>query len=319
MKEIVYAFLLLIFSGSVLGQNLNSEQVSFDIKNKVLKRVTEIKSLPLSYDSLKNLNSFKLDSITVHDKKEGLEERAISELETGLTDRIKSDEMDPSFMSDGQFSPTGFSAEDLKLERIKEKSLQQDFPLTRKSFESAREDLEKKKKKYAEMADSRRKDIAKKRSSLSDKKVYERLETGFVASFNSMEFVPDQLHAQIGYYLDKNVAMGTGLVFSLRNPDSSDNHAISGLKLYSTIKLNSALFFLTEYHRQVRTPNETHQKNQLSSSNSFLTGIGSDIKLFKGLHLRTTISAFMDKNLTKPGPLYEKINLNAGLIYYRIK
>ena len=215
-------------------------------------------------------------------------------MEEELTERSGLEEMgemgfDPSF---GEEMPFEIPAVDGYVkEKLNPKTLQEDIFTDRGLLEKAMGDLDQKKRKFRKIEDSRFTEFAKKRNSLSDRKFTQRSEVGITASYIPSLGRLSGIQGQFGYALNSKLTAGSGLVFKGLGFGGQAGAAnpLSAVKVFSNFRIQENIFLLTEYYRPLGQNKET-DINRAEAKHNLLMGMGSDIRIYKTIFLRSSVA-----------------------------
>ena len=150
-------------------------------------------------------------------------------------------------------------------------------------FQEAQADIQKLKKKYSELPDTRYPEEGTKRNSLEDKPFKNRLYFGGNLNIPSTDpFILDT-NLQLGYWINKKWLGGVGII--LREQFSSDSTArVSGdgygYSFFTRYDIPKGFFAWAEVERQVnRSLFNNEQDNKMSWQSAYLAGIGREFKI----------------------------------------
>lgn len=166
---------------------------------------------------------------------------------------------------------------------ISQKLKQQDFLVPREKLYQARESLLSEKKKYTSIADTRVKEVATKRQSLSHLSFSQRIEYGVLAQIRSNSLANIEIHPQVGYAMSKRSILGLGLRL---NPQDAD--FFNGVKFFFSRQFARNFQWITEYSFSLNNALEGSKSIDAIDSPLF-TGLGGDIQLKGKLYLRTAV------------------------------
>ncbi|WP_373523795.1 hypothetical protein [Aquiflexum sp.] len=315
MKCTCLLIFLLPILQPVSGQDFYSKGFSFTPKPNPINLEFPTKNLGGSLEQLRKsngaINNIPLDSA----KSEEYKEKILLKMEEELTERSGLGEMgemgfDPSF---GEEMPFEIPAVDGSVkDKLNPKTLQEDFFTDRRLLENAMNDLDKKKKKFKRIEDSRYPEYAKKRNSLSDRKFSQRSELGLIASYIPSFGQVSGIQGQFGYALNSKLTAGSGLVLG-HSDLSTRTISLTAIKMFSNIRVKENIFLLTEYYRSLAETKEIH-KNGAEGKNLLMMGMGSDIRIYKTIFLRSSVAFSANGFGISALNLKERLVLSAGLV-----
>lgn len=150
-------------------------------------------------------------------------------------------------------------------------------------FQEAQADIQKLKKKYSELPDTRYPEEGTKRNSLEDVPFSKRLYFGGNLSLQSTDPVVINTNLQLGYWINKKWLAGAGIV--LREQFSSDTTASVtgdgyGYSLFTRYDIPKGFFAWMEFERQInKSLFNSEQVINTQWQSAHLLGIGREFKI----------------------------------------
>lgn len=149
-------------------------------------------------------------------------------------------------------------------------------------FQEAQADIQKLKKKYSELPDTRYPEEGTKRNSLEDKPFKDRLYFGGNLSLQSTDPVIINTNLQLGYWVNKKWLAGVGIIF--REQFGSDSTSVTGdgygYSFFTRYDIPKGFFAWAEVERQINKSlfnSETSGDTKWESAH--LLGVGREFKI----------------------------------------
>jgi len=261
--------------------------------SKIKSRVAASNEYRDLLDSLRSIDKEDIDTAINYYSEMGAEKLESSLLEREELASLEGD----AGLKQAYFEELPMSNEEVDKalqQKMDLKKIQKDFSIDKEKLNEGVEKINKLKKKYSSLLDSRDLSLGVKKNSLKDKLFKERWELGLdgnLASFNPFNLLASPY---AGFRVEKRWSFGTGLLLRGKKDSNEDfNISWSGVRVYSLFRIKKNFFGFAEYQNQKdgRYENADDQIRE----HLLLAGIGTEFPVFGSFWLRSTVKYAVNK------------------------